>query len=236
MIREGLPRSAVRLLALTVLASCAGHGSPTPKLPTGAPLRPGDLVFLDLDCGPTCEAVERVTADQFGVKGPALSHVAMVVEGGARPRVIEAWPGEGVVERSLQDLLARVRAGEGQPHGFWVARLRGGQRALGEAAAAAARRWLGRPYDDLFLPDQGRLYCAELILLAYQVAARAVAAPFKWLPMRFGRSGTPERAVWERYYRALGHEVPEGLPGVSPLGIFLQARPLFETTTPGVRP
>jgi hypothetical protein len=137
MSGRGVPVSAARLLVMVLLASCAGQGPAPPPLPAGPPLRPGDLVFLDLDCGPSCEAVERVTAEQLGVKGPALSHVAMVVEGGARPRIIEAWPRDGVVERPLREILGRVRAGEGQPHGFWVARLRPERRALGESAAAA---------------------------------------------------------------------------------------------------
>jgi hypothetical protein len=211
-----------------LLGGCVGVGKPAVRVPAGASLGPGDLVFLDLGCGAACDAVARVTAEQLGVSGPALSHVAMIVEGGSRPSVIEAWPRDGVVERPLAEILSRVAAGEGQPGGFWVARLRPERRALGAAAAEVARRWRNLPYDHLFLPEEGRLYCAELVFRAYQSAAPGESLPFKWAPMSFGKPGTPERATWERYYRGLGHEVPDGVPGVSPLGIWLQGQPLFE--------
>jgi hypothetical protein len=224
-------RAAALLIGLALLGACAARPPQTGRLPDGPWLRPGDLIFLDLDCGETCEAVARVTAEQLGVAGPALSHVALIVAGGAQPRAVEAWPRDGVVERPVAEIVARVRGGEGQPRGFWLGRLRPEHRALGQAAAAAARRYLGRPYDDLFLPDEGRLYCAELVLRAF-ARAGGEGLPIRWLPMRFGRPGSPERAAWERYYRRLGHAVPEGVPGVSPLGIFVQGRPLFEGARP----
>ena len=212
---------ACLLIGAGLLAGCTG------------PFRPGDMVFLDLDCGSICDAMTRVTAEQLGVKGPPLSHVALIVQGGSRPLAIEAWPGDGVVERPLAEILARVRGGEGQRHGYWTARLRPSLSIVGEAVADTARRWRGLPYDDLFLPDEGRLYCSELVLRAYKTANAAV--PFEWLPMRFGRPGTPERATWERYYRARGRSVPEGLRGVSPLGLYLQSRGLCDVTPPEPR-
>jgi uncharacterized protein YijF (DUF1287 family) len=38
-------------------------------------LKPGDILFQDLDCGDTCDAIEAVTD---GVNGSELSHIAVV--------------------------------------------------------------------------------------------------------------------------------------------------------------
>jgi hypothetical protein len=43
--------------------------------------------------------------------------------------------------------------------------------------------------------------------------------------MTFGKAKTKEYAVWKKYFDELHTPVPEGQPGISPLGIWLQ---LFE--------
>ncbi|MBU1238181.1 hypothetical protein KKF84_06030, partial [Myxococcota bacterium] len=61
--------------------------------PTSLPraLKPGDLVFQDLDCGDLCSAIEKVsTRKGFG----PLSHVAMVEQAGPRGVVLIEALGE----------------------------------------------------------------------------------------------------------------------------------------------
>jgi len=204
---------ALGLLALPT--GCARVGARAAS--TAPPLESGDLVFLDLDCGELCEAMAAVTAEQHGVPGPALSHVGLLERERGALFVLEAWPRGGVTRRPLAEVLARVRGAEGRRHGFRFGRLRPERRALGRAAVQAARELLGAPYDEDFLVENGRLYCSELVYLALRPALRLS-------PMFFGRPGTPEREVWERYYRARGRVVPDGAPGISPLGVYLQGR------------
>lgn len=199
----------------------------TPNTDKQEALRSGDLLFLDLDCE-ACDAIARVTQKQLGVAGPSLSHVGIVAEHTGRLVVLEAWPepAPGAVRRTeLATFLGRVKGGAEKARGYYrlslPERLRGVvQRALGQLETL-----LGQPYDDAFLPDNGRFYCSELIYEAFRRAQDGVAL-FTLLPMTFGATGSPERATWERYYAKLGLPVPEGKPGLSPLGIYLAARRL----------
>ena len=51
------------------------------------------------------------------------------------------------------------------------------------------------------------------------------AAPFGPRPMFFGKEGSRTREVWRAYFAARGRPIPDGAPGVSPLGLFLALQP-----------
>jgi hypothetical protein len=183
-------------------------------LPCPVP-RSGDLIFVDLDCGPPCDAIEAVTRRQLDPRGPDWSHVALLAWGPTGPEVIEAY--DGVTATPLASFLARHRG------------LRLGWRRLPypadlrARAVAEARRHLGAPYDELFVWGGEAHYCAELVARAYQ-AAGAPEADFAPLPMRFGDpEATPSaHATWRRWFEARDHPVPESEPGLSPLALWLR--------------
>ena len=51
-------------------------------------IKSGDLLFLDMDCGEFCDAVEKVT---FGVNGAKFSHIGLVsVQENGEKMVLEA--------------------------------------------------------------------------------------------------------------------------------------------------
>ncbi len=189
--------------------------------------RAGDLLLLDLAC-PACDAIAEVTKAQFGVEGPALAHVGLVVRHQGKEAVIEAWPGSetegGEVQRvSIATFLSRTKSPWGTPRGPYGLRFGGALATIARRAATVALRHLGRPYDDRFLRENKGLYCAELLYEAFR-EANAGREFFRLTPMTFGKPRSPHREVWERYYRQRGAAVPEGKPGISPLGIYLAAR------------
>ncbi|MBI3300427.1 MAG: hypothetical protein HYZ75_19855 [Elusimicrobia bacterium] len=188
----------------------------------------GDILFLDFGRGPYYDAIADPTLEQFGGEGVRLHHSGVVeVEDGV-PFVWEAWPGRGVSRVPLRFFLARVAGGRGQPGGYYLGRLRPEWRALGRAAAAKAKSLAGRPYDGDMAWDGPGFYCSRLISVLFEEAGI-----FKPRPMSFGREGTPARAFWEAYFAARGLPVPDGRPGVSPLGIYLEGRErLFELAGP----
>jgi hypothetical protein len=183
-------------------------------------LQQGDLLFQDLDRGPLCDAIERVTT---GYRGMDFSHVGIVAldDNGALV-VIEARQA-GVKITPLQDFLDRSTRRKVSPSGdaqnnpkVVVARLKQPYHRLIEPALKEARALVGKPYDKAFVIGNDSYYCSELI---YEIFLRANnnKPVFTLQPMTFK---DPDTGVildtWEDYFSELGVAVPQGLPGINP--------------------
>lgn len=178
-------------------------------------LRPGDLLFQDLDCGPLCEAIEKVTT---GYQGAKFSHIGIAAEDDhGKPVVIEAVS-SGVEATSLGTFLTRSLDETGRPK-VVVGRLKKPYRHLIPSAIKEALALKGKPYDKVFALDNDAYYCSELV---YEIFLRANenALVFEAQPMTFKNPGTGRTdPVWEEYFSKLGVPVPEGQPGINPGGI-----------------
>lgn len=172
-------------------------------------VRIGDLLFMDLDCGPLCDAIEAVTT---GFAGKKFSHVGLISIRNDSIWVIEAI-GKQVKETHLPVFLGYSMK---KP---LVGRLKKKYRKLIPGAIAHAHSQFGYPYDEAFLPDNGKFYCSELIYETFLVANGGKPV-FQLEPMTFKNpeSGT-YFPVWEEYYQKLGIEIPEGKPGCNPGGL-----------------
>ena len=192
-----------------------GAANAGPRLPS---LQTGDLIFLDLDCGELCDAIEAVTKQQFRVRGPLLSHVGILSRERGRWFVYEAW--EMVQQTPLEQVLIRVSS---DPARWSVARLKGIDRKRQQRIIAAAIRRLGNPYDADFLTDNGKYYCSEFVAEVFNEANEGQPV-FAYRPMYYGGRFSRWRKVWRRYFKERGQAVPVGKPGISPLGIYLSDR------------
>ena len=76
-----------------------------------------------------------------------------------------------------------------------------------------AKRFLWEPYDDAFLPDNGKLYCSELIYECFWKDGEHLfeAKSMNW---RDADGNIPE--YWTEHFRKLGVPVPEGVLGTNP--------------------
>lgn len=207
------------------LQSAASMPSPGSALPSVRALQPapaseqalpkvesGDLVFLDLGRTPFLDAVAQATMEQYGVDGPRLHHSGIVEVLNGQAYVWESWPRKGVTRVQLRFFLERAQ-------GYYVGRMRPERRAAALAALALVRSWEGRPFEeDMALGGPG-FYCAQLISAAFEGAGF-----FKPQPMYFGREGSQARELWKKYFAQRGLPVPDGRPGVSPLGLYLEGR------------
>jgi len=183
--------------------------------PDAFALQPGDLLFQDLDCGPLCDAIETVTQ---GVDGAHFSHLGMVshVEG-RRVWIIEAVSA-GVVETPLKKFLGRSADAHGNPK-VLVGRLDAETSVLIPGAIAAARAYLGRPYDNVYVIDTSTFYCSELIYEAFLEVNHGQPV-FELAPMTFKDPRTSATfPAWKDYYTKLNTPIPEGKPGLNPGGI-----------------
>ncbi|MGJ4854876.1 YiiX/YebB-like N1pC/P60 family cysteine hydrolase [Labrys sp. La1] len=111
------------------------------------PLRQGDLVFQQSK-SPQSEAIRLPS-------GSTYTHMGIISLTPAGPVVIEA--ADVVRQTPLKAFLARGAKGR-----FAVYRLRQLVPAKADAAVAAARTYLGRPYDLYFRLDPDAIYCSEL--------------------------------------------------------------------------
>lgn len=154
------------------------------------PPRPADLLFH------VAEANNAITAVTPGM----IDHVAIMISADS---VIEAV-GKGVVTTPLDSLRKQK--------GYYLyARVRHADR---QRSIANARRFLGQPYDSLYLPDNEAVYCSELVLLSF-VNKRGKPI-FQPVPMTFRDSSGQIPAYWQEFYERNGMDVPEGRPGSNP--------------------
>jgi len=178
-------------------------------------LREGDLLFQDLDCGAVCDAIEKVTA---GYKGANFSHVGIAAKDvNHNFVVIEASQG-GVRATPLQTFLGRSFDRQHRPK-VVVGRLKPAFRHLIPLALKEASALKGKPYDSLFVIDNDRYYCSELI---YEIFLRANnnSPVFPLQPMTFRDPDTGVTlAAWQEYFLQLEASIPEGRPGINAGGI-----------------
>ncbi len=153
-------------------------------------LREGDLLFHVVATG---NAITEVTPGM-------IDHVAIVV---SKDSVIEAV-GRGVKTTPLDSL----RNQEGY---YLVGRVK---RADRKRSLDNTRRYLGRKYDYLYLPDNEDIYCSELVQLAY--VNKKGQPLFTTIPMSFHDQSGRITDYWTQFYAERGLEVPEGQPGTNP--------------------
>lgn len=196
----GVFSAALFLISCNSTTTCPGTIPSQEKV-----LKPGDIVFQDLDCGPMCDAIEAVTE---GVHGKDYSHCAMIIQEGDSLKVIEAI-GEGVVVTSWRDFVGRSSK-------IQAARLKTMDDAGLQRAIRYAISLKGKLYDNTFLLNNDRYYCSELLYEAFKVANYGKEV-FTLEPMTFKDPKTGSfYPVWVDYYSQLKCPIPEGKPGINP--------------------
>ena len=161
-------------------------------------LRDGDLLFV---VAPSANAITEVTQ---GKNSLPIDHVAIFFRHEGKPMVIEANY-DGVVERELETFLQEKLM-------VTVGRIKGDLDAA--ATIRKAHSYLGMPYDFVFLPDNGAVYCSELVQLSY--VDRAGNPLFSAIPMSFHDDSGEITTYWTDFYARRALDVPEGKPGTNP--------------------
>lgn len=178
-------------LIILFVCGCSHHGVSV------SDLRSGDLLFVVNGAG------NNITSVTDGVDGLGIDHVAIYSEG----KVIEAIPVKGVVEWPLDSFLVRLAVNDA----VLVGRVRGLD-ARGSVEKAA--KFVGLPYDDIFMPGDSSIYCSELVQMSYVL--KSGDAVFGTIPMSFHDSTGRVTDFWTKFYEARGLSVPEGEPGTNP--------------------
>ena len=162
-------------------------------------LQSGDLIFLNNNRSDMEKAISASTGE--------YTHVALVERDSTGDVwVIEASPKYGVQRISYEQFERNHLLG------FF-----GGNMDIYRlsvpfdtaAVIARAKKLVGKPYDNAFLPDNDAYYCSELIQVAF--GGIFPSQPMNW---RDDEGNLPE--YWIKHFEELGLPVPEGVPGTNP--------------------
>lgn len=161
------------------------------------PLLPGDLLFFR-DSEGMGAAVKEST-------GP-YTHVAMVESVGDTVWIIDATPQNGVSRRPY------LRSYKDIPD---VYRLE--DRSGVDSALIRARSFIGLPYDNAFLPDNGAFYCSELVYECFLSSdLQENRHLFEAKPMNWRNADGKLPKSWKEHFKKLKMPVPEGVMGTNP--------------------
>lgn len=145
-----------------------------------------------------------------GARQIDYTHVGIALCANGADSVLEAST-EGVRTVALKDFLAEAGSIHGRPA---VVAMRLRDTSGLAVSLLRARTCLGLPYDYSFRPDNGRLYCSELVWESYRRADGTPVFPAR--PMNFrAEDGTMPR-YWVALFEKLGEPIPEGEPGTNP--------------------
>jgi hypothetical protein len=175
-------------IALLAAATAAAR---VPATVDPAALLDADVVLHTSTTG-QAQAVVLATASPY-------AHVGLIERDGEQVYVVEA-----------------VRPVKRTPWDRWIRRGLGGHvtvlrhRDLDDAARAGvvrrARHYLGRPYDLVFAPGDDRIYCSELVVLAYAAVGVTVGSetPAGRLGLRLPPVQTLLRRRWRQHPACAG--------------------------------
>lgn len=171
-------------------------------------LKTGDLLFQIGGDSDFSSAITSSTATEDSLK---FDHVAIIYIKTDSIMVLEASPKYGVHETSLIKFLEDSPKVNGKP-GVIVKRLKCDYSVKKTIDRALSQ--IGKDYDWLYLPDNDKIYCSELVYLSFVNDDEQPI--FKTNPMNFRNRDGSMPEFWTKLYRQLGTEVPEGIPGTNP--------------------
>jgi len=171
-------------------------------------LRTGDLLFQAGRESTMSEAIAAATGDESAL---AFTHVGIAICCDGADSVLEATSDGGVRMASLNEFLSKSARVKGEP-AVAVKRLKD---TTGIAAAVTrARCCMGQPYDCSYLPDNGKMYCSELVWESYRTPSGERIFPAR--PMNFRAADGSMPQFWVEWFERLDEEIPEGVPGTNP--------------------
>lgn len=173
-------------------------------------LRSCDLLFVVANPSEFSQAISRTTT--IDGKEISFDHVAIVYVGcDSTLNVIEAVPETGVTVSSLDSFLQSCPTVNSQP-AVVVKRLT--CEIDTERIIQNALQFVGQPYDWWYLPDNGKMYCSELVYESY-IPDNHIHI-FDCEPMNFKTADGEYPDFWIRLFQEIDRPIPQGIPGTNP--------------------
>ena len=178
-------------------------------------LRTGDLIFvgIPIDYSLDDNSMDAAIADATGSPDSLnLIHVAIAEVEGDQTWIIDATIKYGVDRHPLDTFLTQFTLKDGSYPVFEVMRLKDDK--VAETAVERAKSFVGTSYDVAFLPDNGALYCTELVQVSYLTDDGARIFPSA--PMNFKNAEGEFPVYWQQLFALIGQQIPQDIPGTNP--------------------
>ena len=183
----------------------------------------GDILFQNLNCGPFCDAINKVT---FGYNNAKFAHVGVLLFDKNKWVVAEAVS-RGVVITDIDTFLNRSLDDSGKPK-VLVGRIKNTE-LIKLPTLFDLKPFFNKQYDEVFDINNDKYYCSELIYELFK--NKSGEKVFSLSPMTFNDPDTKELfPVWKTYFDTLKVKIPEGEPGLNPGSI--SRSDLLEIYTP----
>ena len=178
-------------------------------------LRTGDLIFVGIPADYSLDdnSMDAAIADATGSPDSLnLIHVAIAEVEGDQTWIIDATIKYGVDRHPLDTFLTQFTLKDGSYPVFEVMRLKDDK--VAETAVERAKSFVGTSYDVAFLPDNGALYCTELVQVSYLTDDGARIFPSA--PMNFKNAEGEFPVYWQQLFSLIGQQIPQDIPGTNP--------------------
>ncbi len=201
------------ILAAAALALCLSCGHSAGR----RPFRSADLVFVKIPSGYSLgdgTMSEAITSSTSGADSSRMTiHIAILEVAGDSTWIIDATIKRGVARYPLDTFLTDFRLKDGS---LPVLAVKRPDVSAGQARQFVenAKKFIGQPYDVHFLPDNGAMYCSELVYNSYILPDGTHL--FKERPMNFLSPDGEMPQYWTQLFALLGQEVPQGVMGTNP--------------------
>ena len=172
----------------------------------------GDLIFV-CDTTGMGSAIQSSTGDKKDQH--VFTHVAIAECTDSGIYVIDATPRLGVSRRTLGEFILSVTRGD--PDRTFTQYAYYYQVAVPFDTLLLQRRlkaFVGQPYDHYFMPDNGRMYCSELVYECFFDCNGHHLFPVK--PMNFKAADGSMPLYWQEHFGRLGTAIPQDMPGTNP--------------------
>ena len=178
-------------------------------------LRTGDLIFVGIPADYSLDdnSMDAAIADATGTPDSLnLIHVAIAEVEGDQTWIIDATIKYGVDRHPLDTFLTQFTLKDGSYPVFEVMRLKDDK--VAETAVERAKSFVGTSYDVAFLPDNGALYCTELVQVSYLTDDGSRIFPSA--PMNFKNAEGEYPLYWQQLFALIGQSIPQDIPGTNP--------------------
>ena len=202
------------ILMAVLMLSCVRGKAPVEQ----NSLETGDLIFVGYAAdssakeGSMDEAIVSATGNlEAGGAAVNMVHVAIVEVDSIGVWIIDATRSRGVDRYPLDTFLLNNSGRRGNVV-FSVMRMK--DNSLGDEWIARAKAFIGEPYDNLFLPDNGAMYCSELVRESFRSASGEYLLEDK--PMNFKGPDGDFPKFWIELFKDSGMAIPQGVRGTNP--------------------